>query len=35
VLVAANVGHLKLTYQYHEDALKSTTSYQNPVRWKL
>jgi translation initiation factor 4E len=35
VLIVANAGHLKITYQFHEDALRSTTSYQNPVHFKL
>lgn len=35
ILQAHGVGHLKLSYQYHDDALKSTTSYQNPARHRL
>jgi len=34
-LLGASGGHMQLTYQWHEDALRSTTSYSNPVRYKL
>jgi hypothetical protein len=34
-LLGATGAHIQLTYQFHEDALRTTTSYSNPVRYKL